>query len=142
MKINKLFSKNKKQFIRSILYVIIIGTYIFISVNLNIKWENNLENWRKKSIRDSPIVCITKTGEKYHNCYHYNDRNKEITLFEANEMGFLPCHTCNPPVIKNLTVVNNEPKFYFRHWLFLSIVFVFLSEIFLSKFFPSITTSY
>jgi hypothetical protein len=41
-------------------------------------------------------VCITRTGKKYHKCYHYEGRNTEISLKEAKQLGYTPCGVCKP----------------------------------------------
>lgn len=45
------------------------------------------------------IVYITKTGEKYHanGCRHLSQSKIEVTLDEANSMGYDPCKVCKPP---------------------------------------------
>ncbi len=122
---NNFKSKNIKQIIGLIIYFGIIGLYLFVSINQNLKWENRVDLWRQTNIRNSPTVCITKTGEKYHNCYHYFGRNHPISLIEAKEEGYLPCGTCKPPILVKKSVKPIAPVYYFRHWIIMSIIFSF-----------------
>lgn len=117
---------NKKQVTGALIYFGIIGTYLFISINCNLQWENQVDQWRQSNIRNSSTVCITKTGERYHNCYHYFNRNHKISLFEAKEEGYTPCGTCNPPILEKYSVKPLTPDFYFRHYILISILFSFL----------------
>lgn len=41
-------------------------------------------------------VCITRTGKKYHKCYHYSGSNTEIKLSEAKKQGYTACKVCKP----------------------------------------------
>jgi hypothetical protein len=123
---NNFKSKNIKQIIGLIIYFGIIGFYLFVSINQNVDWENKVEIWRQTNIRNSPTVCITKTGEKYHNCYHYSNRNKQISLLEAKEYGYTPCGTCDPPTLVKQSIKPIAPDYYFRHWFIVSIIFSYL----------------
>ncbi len=117
---------HKKKIIGSIIYFGIIGAYLFVSINYEIKWGNNVDQWRQTNIRNSPIVYITKTGERYHNHYHYINRNRSISLFEADKKGLTPCGTCDPPIAKKFPAKPIAPEFYFRHWILMSIIFSYV----------------
>lgn len=48
----------------------------------------------------TPIVYITKSGNKYHNeyCFHLeNGISVDISLARAQKMGYTRCSVCNPP---------------------------------------------
>jgi hypothetical protein len=63
------------------------------------KYRKEIKEWRKREISNSPIVCTTRTGSRYHNCYHYKGRNYETSLFEAViDEHKTPCGTCHPPI--------------------------------------------
>jgi hypothetical protein len=90
----------KNSFIGSIL-IILVGLAVIIPFfNNYLIYKKNLSNWRSNGIANSPTVCITRTGKRYHNCYHYSDRNYEVSLFVAMiDMHKDACGTCNPPII-------------------------------------------
>lgn len=123
---NNFKPKYIKQFIGLIIYFGIIGFYLYVSINQNADWENKVKIWRQTNIRNSPTVCITKTGEKYHNCYHYSNRNKQISLLEAKEYGYTPCRTCDPPILIKQSIKPIAPNYYFRHWFIISIIFSYI----------------
>lgn len=109
---------NKKLLI----YTIIIVPYLLISLLNYIDYKIVHDAWRESQIRNSPTVCITSTGEKYHRCYHYSRRNYQKSLFEAVEDGYTPCRVCNPAIMS----FNNEPKqtrIYFKYWWIILIIF-------------------
>jgi hypothetical protein len=124
-KFNKCRLNNLKNNFGLIIYFGIIGTYLFVSINQNLKWENKIDQWRKTNIRNSPTVCITKTGEKYHNCYHYFGRSHSISLIESKEEGYLPCDVCKPPILVKNSVKPIAPDYYYQHWIIMSIIFSF-----------------
>lgn len=101
----------KNLIISLIIYVLIIGTYLGIATT-------TVNQWRQINIANSPIVFITKTGEKYHQAYHYHGRNYEISLFEADEKGYSACLVCDPPIAPEY---DDKPGFYFYNWFFMSI---------------------
>ena len=51
------------------------------------------------SASDEVTVYITDTGERYHkeDCSSLRRSKHAITLYEAIEEGYTPCHNCNPP---------------------------------------------
>lgn len=51
---------------------------------------------RQHRIDESGTVCTTRTGRKYHECYHYAGRNTETSLYEAVGRGLDACDTCQP----------------------------------------------
>jgi hypothetical protein len=48
------------------------------------------------SKENETTVCVTRTGKKYHKCYHYAGSNTEISLKEAKQLGYTPCGVCKP----------------------------------------------
>ncbi len=103
-------------------YVLIIATYLTISINAHIEWKKSLEQWREHQINNSPTVCITNTGVRYHRCYHYRGRNTQITLFEAVEQGYTPCGTCRPQAVPVYTGRPQPPIFILKNWVVMSII--------------------
>ncbi len=64
------------------------------------KYKREVKEWRENGIANSPTVCLTRTGQRYHDCYHYSKRNYEISLFEAViDKHKTPCGTCDPPTM-------------------------------------------
>ncbi len=106
-----------------VFYIAIIGTYLTISINTQIQWKESLNQWQQQQINQSPIVCITNTGARYHRCYHYRGRNTEISLFEAVEKGFTPCGTCRPQPIPTYKGRPETPEFMFKNWIVVAIIF-------------------
>lgn len=104
-------SENKWLF-KIIIFVLIVGTYIIFAVTI-------LNTWRKDKINNSPIVYITQTGEKYHRAYHYHRKNYPISLFIADEKGYVPCKVCHPPIP---SIYDDKPKFYIYYWKTFSIL--------------------
>lgn len=94
-----------------LLYILIISTYLGISIS-------TIDHWRQNNIANSPIVYITRTGEKYHRAYHYYGRNSAISLFEADEKEYNPCGVCHPPFAP---VYPDKPGFYFYNWFLMSV---------------------
>lgn len=48
----------------------------------------------------TPIVYITKSGNKYHNeyCFHLeNGISVDISLARAEKLGYTRCQKCDPP---------------------------------------------
>lgn len=50
------------------------------------------------SPKDSQVVCITRTGTKYHRCtcQYLRSSSSEITLAEARERDYDACSICKP----------------------------------------------
>ncbi len=46
---------------------------------------------RQALIDSSPTVFITPTGEKYHRLYHYHNRTRPLSLYEASEQHYEAC---------------------------------------------------
>jgi hypothetical protein len=124
-KFNKYRLNSLRNYVGLIIYFGIIGTFLFVSINQNLEWENKVDQWRETNIRNSPTVYITKTGEKYHKRYHYYGRSHSISLIEAKEKGYLPCGTCKPPILVKNSVKPIAPVYYFQHWIIMSIIFSF-----------------
>ncbi len=106
-----------------ILYIAIIGTYAILSINIQNQWRESVNQWRQHHINQSPTVCITIAGNRYHRCYHYRGRNIEISLFEAVEKGFTPCGTCRPQPIPIYKGKPEVTPFIFKNWIIISIIF-------------------
>ncbi len=82
-----------------ILLCTIIGNIIFLPT-LYEEYESynfQINKWKLNQIKNSERVCYTRTGTKYHRCYHYSGRNYETSTFEAvTERNLDPCSVCNP----------------------------------------------
>jgi hypothetical protein len=104
----------------SIAFFIFIGP-LFQSYS---KFRQEKKAWRENGIQNSPVVCLTRTGTKYHNCYHYNKRNYEVNLFVAViDKKKEPCGTCNPIVMD----FGEKPKFKsINPYLLLALLILFL----------------
>lgn len=77
----------------------------------------------EKEMKDKyGMVCITRTGEKYHACYHYSGRNSPISLYQAIEQGYDNCSVCKSPSEVDFTKENGYPNWFYRHYLFSSFV--------------------
>lgn len=72
-------------------------------------------------------VCITRTGEKYHACYHYSGRNFSISLFDALSKGYDPCKVCNSPNTVNFELEDGYPNWFFRHYVYSSLILLVVS---------------
>jgi hypothetical protein len=96
---NKIKSKFRNYIIALNLSVIGVSTTALVPLyQEHFKYNQEVTEWRENGIANSPRVCYTRTGSKYHNCYHYSKRNFETSLFEAViDRGESPCGTCNPP---------------------------------------------
>jgi len=104
--------KHKKKYLVGLLfYVLLIGTYLSVSIT-------TVHQWRQGNINSSPTVYITSTGAKYHKGYHYDGRNYPISLFEADEKGYQPCKVCHPPPAPTYS---GKPGFYFYNWFLMTI---------------------
>lgn len=123
-----------KNFVFITLYIILLTLYISYSSNKLSKWENENKNWREINIKNSPKVCITATGTKYHRCYHYSGRNKPISLFEAVEKKYEPCLTCTPPKILLINTKPLRPNFFISYWTVITIFFSFFYYLIFFKF--------
>lgn len=91
----------KRKTFKIVSSIVIIGLILLSPLYYQyFKLQKEISQWRLNGIKNSPTVCITRTGTKYHNCYHYSTRNYQISLFEAViDKEEEPCGTCNPPVI-------------------------------------------
>jgi hypothetical protein len=117
------FLKDKKFLTGTIIFIAILGTYLGFSITQNVQWNNAVEQWKQYNIQHSPTVCVTTSGERYHNCYHYRKRNFSMSLFEANEKGYTPCGTCHPPIAPTYSGKPDKPAFYLYHCTIASILF-------------------
>jgi hypothetical protein len=56
------------------------------------------------------VVCITKTGTKYHrcSCRHVSRSGYEVTLEEAGNRNYSPCGVCKPQATGEEAKVNNS----------------------------------
>jgi hypothetical protein len=126
-------TKNKRKLIWLFIYLVFIGTYFGFTISINNKWDNAVGEWRNKNIQESPTVCITYSGERYHRCYHYSNRNSSLSLFEAVEQGYTPCQTCRP---KQAPHYSGKPRipafspFYILNWPIFAIIFSFIYWVF------------
>lgn len=105
----------KKLLAGLIIYVLTLGIYLTVAITA-------VHQWRQSNIDNSPIVYITSTGEKYHKGYHYHGRNFSISLFEADEKGYVACRVCKPAIAPRYA---GKPEFYFYHWIITTIFFSF-----------------
>lgn len=115
--------KNKRQLRQLLIFGIILISYFGLVIYTNVEWKNSLEEWRQFNIKNSPTVYVTRTGEKYHNAYHYHNRNSALSLFEAYEEGYSPCHVCRPPSAPTYSGKPDKPPFYFYNWFIISVLF-------------------
>ncbi|CAN5500344.1 hypothetical protein BH11BAC3_BH11BAC3_28350 [soil metagenome] len=60
----------------------------------------------------SQTVFKTPSGQKYHlaSCRMVKNVSKELTLFEAKELGLQPCKICNPQNVHTGEAVVHKAK--------------------------------
>lgn len=126
--------KNKKQFLSVLFFIVTLLIYLGFSIHEGVAWKGSLKDWRKNNIENSPTVYKTSSGEKYHQSYHYRNRNHPISLFLAKEQGLTPCAVCNPPSMIDFPSMPEKPPFYFRYSFIFSILFTLIFYILFIKF--------
>jgi len=107
-------------------FIILLAAYFVTAASCNYIIERNI-------IRNSPIVYVTRTGQRYHNDYHYSDRNRALSLYEANDDGYTACKVCSPPEYTE----TESPPFIVNYFFMCSLVsgfaFFNLRKVFLKK---------
>lgn len=111
--------RDMKKYIPTLIWLIIITIFLFYSIP-----QKN--NWRNEKINSSSTVCKTRTGAKYHRCYHYSTRNYPLSLFEADEKGYSPCNVCKPPIAPDYSKDPDKPTYLIDNWFFSCILITIL----------------
>lgn len=115
-----------------IIPLLIVGAFINVSEQKEL-YKNNWSKYRKFEAEYSeqfPTVCVTATGELYHSCYHYNNRNYEMSLYDV--IGRKSCSVCNPPLIEDYEVhsISKPPKTEsLSGWFYLGILVYLINSI-------------
>jgi hypothetical protein len=95
------------------LFLLTLGTLIVFEF---IAWESRQSF--KTAMQDKyGFVCVTKTGNKYHACYHYSGRNSSISFYQAITKGYTQCSVCNSPSEINFSEQEYYPNWFYRHYL-------------------------
>lgn len=79
-----------KIFVKNPLVIALSWSLLSISIS---SYNTSVKGKKETDV----TVCITRTGTKYHRCYHYQGRNTPISLKEAKKMGYSACKVCKPP---------------------------------------------
>lgn len=77
---------------------ILIGFFIILMAASFTGCNQSKATSNNNNSRDSTIVYITKSGDKYHtaSCTYLRKSKISITLGEAKKEGYTPCSKCNP----------------------------------------------
>jgi hypothetical protein len=85
-------------------YMVVAGAYGFWAHHKTHQWTQQ----RAERIASSPKVYITAEGKKYHNERHYPGKSKEVSLYEAKELGLEACKICFRQRIRGGSIVPNS----------------------------------
>jgi hypothetical protein len=80
-----------------ILLALLISTFTFTCVVPSSPVFAQAQQQRKEI-----TVYVTDTGKRYHRaeCRYLRYSRREVSLKEAVDAGYTPCHVCKPPVLK------------------------------------------